>query len=411
MKQSQTFDLRRSEIRERINTINAQAELADGESDELDRLSRELVEVERRYRAAVAAEGDEESIDHRESIPDGSGRELRELRDGASIRRYLEAAARGEQPTGIERDYNAALEIVPKQGVAVPLALLEARVDASTTTAALDGGQPQRSIMQRIFAPGIAEILGVRIDSVPAGRPEWPLLTGGAAPAMTAEDAAQDATAATFSTQSLKPKRLTGGYRFTVEQAAQVVGIEEALRQDLGMAVSDKMQADMLAGNGTDPQVRGFYTALTAPADPSAESDYAAYAGAAATAVDGKHATSEGEVSALIGVASYKHAATKFNTGSGEAGTEAMARRFNMVQASAHVAAAVSDIGKGNILHAGTDAGRGDSIAAMWPALEVIRDPYSGAASGQIRLTWVVLWDFYAAFRAAAYSRIAFKHA
>ena len=45
---------------------------------------------------------------------------------------------------------------------------------------------------------------------------------------------------------------------------------------------------------------------------------------------------------------------------------------------------------------------RGDSVAAMWPTLEVIRDIYTKASQGTV-LTWVTLWDARTALRAAAY--------
>ena len=59
------------------------------------------------------------------------------------------------------------------------------------------------------------------------------------------------------------------------------------------------------------------------------------------------------------------------------------------------------------ILHAGGPNGgamRGDSVAAMWPTLEVIRDIYSQASQGVV-LTWVTLWDAAVAFRADAYAQ------
>ena len=52
---------------------------------------------------------------------------------------------------------------------------------------------------------------------------------------------------------------------------------------------------------------------------------------------------------------------------------------------------------------------RGDSVAAMWPTLEVIRDIYSQASVGVV-LTWVALWDAQCAYRTAAYKRIPFRH-
>ena len=54
---------------------------------------------------------------------------------------------------------------------------------------------------------------------------------------------------------------------------------------------------------------------------------------------------------------------------------------------------------------------RGDSVAAVWPTLEVIRDIYTKASEGGVVLTWVALWDLQTAFRSAAYKRVAFRHA
>lgn len=51
---------------------------------------------------------------------------------------------------------------------------------------------------------------------------------------------------------------------------------------------------------------------------------------------------------------------------------------------------------------------RGDSVAGMWPTLEVVRDIYSNASVGVV-LTWIALWDAAVAFRASAYRRAAFQ--
>ena len=61
------------------------------------------------------------------------------------------------------------------------------------------------------------------------------------------------------------------------------------------------------------------------------------------------------------------------------------------------------------ILHAGGPNGggimRGDSVAGIWPTLEIVRDIYSKASQG-IVLTWISLWDAQVAFRAAAYKQV-----
>ena len=51
---------------------------------------------------------------------------------------------------------------------------------------------------------------------------------------------------------------------------------------------------------------------------------------------------------------------------------------------------------------------RGDSVAAVWPTLEIVRDIYGQASQGVV-LTWVSLWDAAVAFRATAYARVPFR--
>ena len=54
--------------------------------------------------------------------------------------------------------------------------------------------------------------------------------------------------------------------------------------------------------------------------------------------------------------------------------------------ASVYVPAPVGDVQNGGIFHAagpnGGGAMRGDSVAAIWPTVEIIRDPYSAASTG-----------------------------
>ena len=262
---------------------------------------------------------------------------------------------------------------------------------AFTTTANNDGPELQRPILQRLFGPGIMDSLGVRMDSVPAGRTEWPLISTGIAPAQAVEGTAASASvAATFSYANLRGKRLTGRYEFTHEIAASVGDVEQALRRDLADAIMSAMSNAIVNGEAVDPNdaataanVPGFLTAIAAPTAPTAEAVYADYAGSLAALVDGLHAEAEMQVSSVIGVASYTHAAT---------GTPA--------------------IQNGNIYHAsGPNGGgvmRGDSVAAVWPTLEIVRDIYSQASQGVV-LTWITLWDASVAFRAAAYSRVPFR--
>ena len=432
MTNAQKLTIRLSEIRQRLNAIAsmAAAEVTDEIRNEADTLGTEYQAAETQHRAAIVAEADEQRTAAGEfGNGDGEPAEVRALLSRANIGDYLRPAAAGIGLAGVPVDLAAALKVPAVGlggGVAVPWTILElpehraapaprSEHRAFTTTTALDGSIVQRPILQRLFGSGVVDALGVRMDSVPAGRSEWPLITAGVAPVQKAESAAADAAVtATFQTEVLKPKRLTGRYEFTHESAAQVADLEAGLRRDLADAVKAKMSDRIINGDEATNahDVDGFATTLAAPSNAAATSAYADYAGAHAQAVDGIHAGMEGEVSSVIGVDVYQHAASVYDTGSGEAGSEALRRRGMSCMASPFVGSA-SNAGHHllNIFHAaGPNGGgimRGDSVAAMWPTLEVVRDIYSQASQGVV-LTWITLWDAQTAFRASAYKRIAF---
>ena len=264
------------------------------------------------------------------------------------------------------------------------------------------------------------DALGVRMDSVPVGRTEWPLVASGVAPAQVVEGtAAAAAVAMTFTYANLRPKRLTGRYEYTHEVAATVPDLEQAIRRDLADSIRSAMSNAIINGDAVDPNdaataanVEGFLSKIAAPTDPTAEAAYADYAGSHAALVDGLHAEREGQVMSVIGVASYQHAARVYQAGSGESGSEALMRRSGGCVSSSYIPAPVSDVQNANLYHAagpnGGGAMRGDSVAAVWPSLEVVRDIYSQASQGVV-LTWVSLWDAETAFRSSAYARAAFQ--
>ena len=415
MTTKQKLELRLSKVRTRLN------EIAGLEGDaftpeiraEAEALEGEYSGLEVQYRAAIVGESAEED----QAIglfPDGSqdsdGAELRQLLSRVTLGDYLSPALAGVGIVGAAAELAAALEVPTTGkggGVAIPWRILETR--AYTTTAATDGPEMQRPILQRLFGAGILDALGVRLDSVPVGRAEWPLLTSGVSPAQAKEpDAAAAAVAAGFAFANLKPKRLSGSYSISHEMLASVPGIEQALRRDLADSVKASMNQQII--NGTAPtdsapqNVEGLTTALTA-VDDTAEATAARYGSLHASAVDGLHASRETEVMSVIGTATYQHAASVYIAGSGESGSELLSRRSGGCMASTYIPAAVSMI-QPAILHAnGPNGGgtmRGDSVAAMWPTLEIVRDIYSQASQGVI-LTWIALWDAKVGLRAAAY--------
>ena len=427
----QKLSIKISETRQSLNTLAAKESLAEGEAEKVEELRRDLDQAETQYRAAVSAEGDAETRAMAEFDGDAESAERAKLLREVRMTDYLGFAEANVGVSGRAKEVNEALEVPivgAGGGVSIPWEVLAgpetrrrqengSEQRAFATTARLAGGIAQRPVLQRLFGASIMEALGVRIEAVPVGRAEFPLLTAGVEPAQVEEGtAAAAAPLPTFSNEVLKPKRLSGRYEFSHELAASVSGIEEALRRDLGDAVMAKMSDQIINGDeGNNPeQVDGFLATIAAPVDPGSESDFGDYAGLASQGVDGIHASMESEVGCVIGVESYKHSAAIYqSSGSGESASEALRRRAMLLMASSFVPMAdnSSHFQNGNIIHgAGPNGGsaRSDSISAVWPGLSLIRDPYSKASQGVI-LTWVALWSAKTAHRAGAYKRVAFQ--
>ena len=150
------------------------------------------------------------------------------------------------------------------------------------------------------------DALGVRMDSVPVGKTEWPLITSGVAPDQAKETtAAAAAVTAGFSFANLKPKRITGRYELTHEMIASVPDIETALRRDLADAVKSKLSDIIINGQAPTTQnpqhIEGFFNELTATDLSAAQATAADYGKLHAAAVDGIHAQTDQQVRSVIG--------------------------------------------------------------------------------------------------------------
>ena len=390
---------------------------------EAEALRAQIGTLQSRWDEAHAVESAEEARQLGMLGPgDGESAEVRQLLTRANLGDYMTAAVGGGGIHGAARELNAALGVVEagaSGGAAIPWPLLDPAIRdpraAFTTTTQNDGSVVDRPILQRLFGVGVAEALGVVFESVAPGRAEFPLLTGGAAPVQTTEGtAAATAAAATFDTAILKPKRLTAAYDISHESIASVADIEEALRRDIMDAARSRMHHVLINGpNNNNANIQGFIAKLGAATDLStAEATAADYGKLHALAVDGIHASSEMEVKGVIGDESYQHSAGVYISGSGESGSELLARRSGGCMASTYIPNKAS-MKQSAILHAaGMNGGvpmmRRSSAVAIWAGagLELIRDPFSKASQG-ITITAVILWDAAVAIREDAYKHVA----
>ena len=141
----------------------------------------------------------------------------------------------------------------------------EHRVDA-VSAAPADSHLQQHTILGRVFARSATAALGVSMPMVATGEQNFPVVTTTDAAVILAKDAAEgDAADAGITAHTISPTRLAAkSYVFRREDQAVLSGLEEALRADLSTAVSDLLDRQVLAGDGTTGAELGGFLATAA---------------------------------------------------------------------------------------------------------------------------------------------------
>jgi len=339
---------------------------------------------------------------------DGEGKAIRALSKRVEIRHYMAAAMTGKAVAGAEK------ELAEHRGLrddgTVPwdaLLPLEERQDAATSVASDFGGvgHPQASILGRVFGDTAAAYLGVRMPSVGAGEPVYPVLTGGVTGAAEAKASEHDAVAATFSSVTVSPHRLTARYLWAVEDVVRLRGMEDALRADLRAAMGQLLDTQIVTGNGVAPNMNGILNRLTDPSAPTADSTAANFISAFYAGVDGLHASGVAGVRMLIGLDTLRRLAVLQVPTSGAYALDELRRQGGSFRASRRIAAPA---GANRVQQAIRTAEPGAAIAPIWQGLSLIRDPYTNAAKGQVALTAIMLAGF-TMTRTDAWAQVAFR--
>ena len=368
-----------------------QAELRKTMIEQLETRRRLLADedsLDPKVREVIAA--DEKLISYLKNYKDEEA-PPQDLMERVELRNYLNAYSQGLQIDGAEREMNQGLGLdnvshVPWQAIAP----LEKRTDDATAITIGDWGKNIQAILPRIFEKTDAGFLGITTPAVPAGTTVYPVMTGGTSATMKAANDAVEADVATFTHESVTPTRLSARYLFNLEGLAAMGNLlETTLRADLRQVMGDQFDQQIINGNGTSPNVSGVFNALAAPAAPGAEATWLDYRALATNQLDGKMANTEASVRVLLGLATWKHARTKFNTQQTQDGIQGYQALGGTIQNSARIPVVASKRQQG-ILTFEPSAG----VAPVWQGVTIIRDPYTNAHKAQVALTAHMLFGF-----------------
>ena len=399
----QRIEIRRSEIRERLGAIMGLEgdDYTEAIQQEEKGLQQEIGTLEQRHRSALLVSPDPSPAHEPGSVDmDSEAAEVRKLRGKVKLAAYV-GAALGQRPVdGPEAEYNAALEIAPGH---FPLELLAPEADALETRATTnaDSAHTQRPWLDRLFADTAAMRLGLSFQSVPAGVASHPVTTAGASAAQRGRSEAAADAAWTVSVTDLKPSRNTVRAVFSEEDALRLPTLEAALRRDLGMAVAEGVDRAIFKGDANANENAGDITGLQTLADLTEQTVTQTNKvkgpetlEAFTALVDGLHAGSLGDLRVVAAVGAWRlWENTVINSAADNTTLAAFLRAAGLSWTSRGELETATTNGK---FAAFIGRGRGlagAGVAAMWGMGSMIRDPYSGAAKGEVALTLSYFWN------------------
>ena len=389
MTNSQRLTIRASEIRSRLNDIAGMEgdALTDEVRSEEASLQTEFRDTELRLRAAIGSEPDTET---RTGPVDSEVRERLQLRGKTSIGEFLAAAAGGRAVTGAAAEYAAASGCADLQRV--PMAIFtdgqpeEHR--AITTGPAVDG--PVMPRVPYVFERSAAAALGIEMPVVAAGQVQTPRVSTAPPADAVAKEGAAPSTAAVISLDSQSPKRIAGQFEIRVEDLAVYPEMEQVLSEAIQGALANELDEQIFNGTNAGGDLNGLFKQASDQAIDGATETYGTGIARFAGLVDGKHAYGLGDVRAVIGPATFaKYAGLFANANKGDVPlADYLAGKLGAFRVSDRMPAVANSGQKGIVV---LSAGPTPIRLYVWSALEIVRDPYSGAGAGKVILTATAL--------------------
>ena len=367
--------LDQAKLKETLSKLLAVTDMTPEQRIELETATNEMEALSVEMRAAVSIEGVEVR-----TVDGPADRELRSMVEDASVGRIFAATLEHRATAGRERELQEHFGLGANQ---VPLAMLEHRA-TGVTPAPANVGQDQAAIIPAVFPDSVASFLGVDMPVVAVGEAVYPVLSTSADAGTPAENAEQAETAGEFMAEALSPSRIQASFRYSREDRARFAGMDSALRENLSMALSDKLDSEVL--RGTNGLLTG--TILTNH-NVSTETTHALYRSQFAySRVDGTYASATADLRAVMGSATFAHAASQYRGNNDNTDAlMALGAAGIPVRVSAHVPAVASSR-QNAVIRLGM---RRDAVAPIWQGVTLIADEITKAAHGQIVITAVLL--------------------
>lgn len=398
---------RQSEIRQQLAGLVANDIATDDEKRSIEALDKEYRENEVRYRGALIAE-DQERREAGAELETRGEKEWANLVGRFEVRQVALALDEGRALDG------ATAEIVQEmrskggyRGIPVPWAALETRV-GETVASGVPDPKFTAPIIDRIFAESVAGRMGARVVNINSGLQEYPVTTSSVSAGWQATETGAVAGPTVYATtdRPLAPDHTLGITMKITRKSLKQSGdaLEAAVRRDMQGAVTEAVDRAVFTGSGASGEPTGVI-ALAASVgitetDVSAVASYSIFKSAARRMMDNNAAMQLNSLRWLIRPLTYSILDGTVLTGTSDAEWDRLVRRFgeaaftisdNALPAS--LAEDATNKGKHTIVATAVTGGVSPIFVGLWGGVDLIRDPYSDAASGGLRLTALSTMD------------------
>ncbi|PKP65966.1 MAG: phage major capsid protein [Alphaproteobacteria bacterium HGW-Alphaproteobacteria-7] len=401
MLESLKITRRQSEIRQSLAELAGKASPTEDETRSMEALDKEYRTNETRYRASLIAE-DEERREAGAELETRSGKEWAEMASRFEVRQVALALDEGRNLDG------ATAEMVQElrskggfQGVPVPLEALETRA-GETIASGVPNPRETMPIIERIFASSSATRMGARMINIGVGEVEYPVATGGAQPGWAGTETGDVPGPQAYTTvdRPLTPDHTLGvGMKITRKALKQSgAGLEQAVRRDMAAAILQESDRAIFRGSGASGEPLGVITGaatygITSTAIDAAAS-YAAFRAAAVRFMTANAANSLDAINLLLRPEVFDSMDDDLLTATTVSEWDRMVAKIGSVVLTTNgLAAPAGDPLESTALLSTATNGVSPIFVGMWGAVDMIRDPYTDAKSGQLRLTGLVTMD------------------
>lgn len=401
---SKRLELRRSEIRQSLAELANIENPSEDETRKMADLDAEYRSKETQYRAALIAE-DDERRDAGAELETRSAREWSEIMAGFELRQVALALDEGRNLEGQTAEIVSELRSKGGyRGMPVPLEALETRAGETVASGTPD---PIRTapIIDRLFPASAAARMGAQMVNVGVGELEYPVTTSSVSAGWANGETANVAGPTVYATtdRPLAPDNTLGiQMRITRKSLKQSgTALEQAVRRDMNGAMGEALDQAVFLGSGSSGEPTGIFTgasgwSITETAVGAAAS-WSAFRAAVVRFMTANAAGSPDAVKLMIRPEVWAALDdTYIDTGTGVTEWDRLTRNIpakNVVMTTNGLGAPSGSPTASNALLTTNAGGTAPIFVGMWGAVDLIRDPYSDAQSGGLRLTALATMD------------------